>query len=84
MNDKWALTLVVISSAAAVAITAAPPADLSPNPAPTNPTQGPGGAVAMPHGGPIAVYPQDQIVGGADPDTPFGTDPLVPYGVWTP
>jgi hypothetical protein len=40
--------------------------------------------VAMPPGGPIAVYPEDQTVGGADPYTPFGTDPLTPYGVWAP
>jgi hypothetical protein len=38
----------------------------------------------MPPGGPLAVYPKDQNVGGADPYTPYGTNPLGPYGVWTP
>ena len=40
------------------------------------------GTVALPPGGPVAVFPQDQIIGGADPYTPFGTNPDVPYGVW--
>ena len=39
------------------------------------------GTVALPPGGPDAVFPQDQITGGANPYTPFGTDPDVPYGV---
>ena len=42
------------------------------------------GTVALPPGGPIAVYPQDQAIGGADPLVPFGTDPFVPYGTWAP
>lgn len=42
------------------------------------------GSVALPPGGPIAVYPQDQPVGGANPLVPFGTDPFVPYGTWAP
>lgn len=38
------------------------------------------GTVAMP--GPVPVYPQDSFVGGANPYVPFGSDPMVPYGVW--
>jgi hypothetical protein len=41
------------------------------------------GTVALPPGGPNVVYVQDQTVGGANPYTPFGTNPGVPYGVWT-
>jgi hypothetical protein len=64
---------------AAVAIAAAPStAGAGPNSASGQ------GTVALPPGGPIAVFPQDQIIGGADPYTPFGTNPDVPYGVWTP
>ena len=40
------------------------------------------GTVALPPGGPNVIYAQDQNVGGANPYTPFGTDPGVPYGVW--
>ncbi len=40
------------------------------------------GSVAQPPGGPIAVYPQTGPIGGANPYTPFGLDPYVPYGVW--
>jgi hypothetical protein len=42
-----------------------------------------GGAVALPPGGPVAVLPGDSAIGGADPYLPSGTDPLVPYGVWS-
>jgi len=42
------------------------------------------GAVALPPGGPVAVLPQDQGIGGTDPYVPFGTDPYVPFGVWAP
>jgi hypothetical protein len=42
------------------------------------------GTVALPPGGPVAIYPQDQVTGGANPYTPFGTNPNVPYGVWAP
>jgi hypothetical protein len=41
------------------------------------------GTVALPPGGPTVIYPQDQSSGGANPYTPFGTNPEVPYGVWT-
>ncbi|MDH6244318.1 hypothetical protein [Mycobacterium sp. OTB74] len=39
-----------------------------------------GGTVALP--GPVPVYPQNSVLGGANPYVPFGTDPSVPYGVW--
>jgi hypothetical protein len=42
------------------------------------------GTVALPPGGPVAIYPQHQSIGGANPYTPFGPNPYVPYGVWTP
>jgi hypothetical protein len=42
------------------------------------------GTVALPPGGPVAIYPQDQSTGGANPYMPFGTNPYVPYGVWAP
>jgi len=38
------------------------------------------GSVALP--GPVPVYPQDTVNGSANPYLPFGTNPLVPYGVW--
>jgi len=38
------------------------------------------GPVALP--GPVRVYPQETVNGGANPYLPFGTNPLVPYGVW--
>ena len=68
--------------ALAVATATAPAADAVETAVPT-----PGrtsGTIAFPPGGPIQVYPQDQTIGGANPLIPFGTDPLVPYGVWTP
>ena len=40
------------------------------------------GTVALLPGGPDIVYQQNQNIGGANPFTPFGTDPYVPYGVW--
>jgi hypothetical protein len=42
------------------------------------------GTAALPPGGPVAIYPQEQSVGGANPYTPYGANPYVPYGVWTP
>ena len=42
------------------------------------------GTVALPPGGPVAIYPQLQSIGGANPYTPFGPNPYVPYGVWAP
>jgi hypothetical protein len=84
VNDRLSATLLVVGGAVVIAFASAPLADASPNQAPTNAVNGPGGAVAMPPGGPLAVYLEDQNVGGADPYTPYGTDPLVPNGVWTP
>jgi hypothetical protein len=40
--------------------------------------------VALPSGAPIAVLPQAALGGGANPYVPNGTDPFVPWGVWTP
>lgn len=42
------------------------------------------GSVALPPGVPDAMFPQDQLTGGAEPLLPFGADPLVPYGSWAP
>ncbi|MDR3661757.1 MAG: hypothetical protein P4L86_15465 [Mycobacterium sp.] len=39
-----------------------------------------GGTVALP--GPVPVYPQNAVLGGANPYTPFGTNPYTPFGVW--
>jgi hypothetical protein len=82
--------------AVAAAIAAAPSAVASTiEPTPVTPDPGthasqktalPGGgpgAVALPPGGPVAVLPGDSPIGGADPYLPAGTDPLVPYGVWS-
>lgn len=89
----------VLAGLAAVAIAAAPSAgaegvDTTPMSAGggTQPTQAPAvptgtptaGTVALPQGGQIDTFPQDQTIGGADPLVPFGTDPFVPPGVWTP
>ena len=40
------------------------------------------GAIALPPGAPLAVVPQEQPFGGADPYV--GTNPYVPSSVWTP
>ena len=40
--------------------------------------------MALPPGGPITVLPEAAVGGGANPYVPYGTDPLVPFGVWTP
>lgn len=41
------------------------------------------GSVALPPGGPISIYPGGSDLGGANPYTPFGTSPYVPWGVWS-
>jgi hypothetical protein len=77
--------LAAIASAglAAVAIGLATPALAAPAPAPPAANGHSGqGTVALPLGAPVALYPQGEIVGGADPYTPFGTDPAGAYGVW--
>jgi hypothetical protein len=38
--------------------------------APINPAAPQGGSAALPHGGPIAIFPQDQLIGGANPYLP--------------
>jgi hypothetical protein len=83
MKNSLRMALLIVGSAVAIAVASMPTAAAAPGATPTNPAPGPGGAVAMPPGGPLTVYWQEQNVGGADPDTPYGTDPLVPYGVWT-
>ena len=70
-----------LAGAAAAAICAAPLAAAAPT---VGPGSGNGGSVAEPPGGPQAVYPRDQRVGGADPLVPYGTDPYTPFGAWTP
>jgi hypothetical protein len=73
--------------AAAAAIAAAPSAFAADNPSgPANQTpsvSSPGGAVALPAGGPVVIIPEPQNIGGANPYVPFGTDPYVPWGVWS-
>ncbi len=68
--------MALAAFAVAAAIVGAPPA--------TATSDSGHGTVALPPGAPIAVYPQDQAIGGADPLVPFGTDPFVPYGTWAP
>lgn len=94
--NRFGIGSVLTGLAAAVAIAAAPSAaavGLDPVSAAgeTQPTQAPPapgapsrGTVALPPGGQIDILPQDQILGGADPLVPFGTDPFVPPGVRTP
>ena len=97
--NRFGISSVLAGLAAAVAIAATPSAgaagvDATPMSAAgeTQPTQAPpaptgtptGGTVALRPGGQIDTFPQDQTIGGADPLVPFGTDPFVPSGVWTP
>lgn len=63
---RFCLTAFAIPVAIAVATPVTATAD----------APGASGSVALPPGGPIAIYPQDQIIGGAKP--------LVPYGAWAP
>lgn len=97
--NRFGITSVLAGFAAAVAVAAAPSAaaaGIDPTPVPaageTQPTQSAPaptstatrGTVALPSRGQIDTLPQDQTIGGADPLVPFGTDPFVPSGVWTP
>lgn len=83
-KTRFGFTSVLVGLAATVAI-AAVPATAAADPTPVSSPSAPGrGTVALPPGGPVDTFPQDQTVGGADPFVPFGTDPFVPYGVWTP
>ena len=70
--NKLTLATIVSSGFAAMGIALATPAVAD------------DGGVALPPGGPVAVYPQHQSTGGANPYTPLGTNPYVPHGVWTP
>jgi hypothetical protein len=85
---KLALSSALTALAVGAAIAAAPcavAANVDQGPVVAGPTE-PGPAIepAPPQGGPVAIFPWDQLIGGANPDLPDGTDPLVPYGVWTP
>jgi hypothetical protein len=77
---KLALSSALTALAVGAAIAAAPcavAANVDQGPVVAGPTEpGPGG--------PVAIFPWDELIGGASPDLPDGTDPLVPYGVWTP
>jgi hypothetical protein len=92
-KSTWLIPTALAGLAVAGAVAVAPvaaAAGVNPEPTPTTPMPVaiapafPGGAVALPQGGPVAIFPQDQAIGGADPFLPFGTDPSVPYGAWTP
>jgi hypothetical protein len=97
--NRFGIGSVLAGLAAAVAIGAAPSAataGVDPTPisaaGETQPTQTPPaptstsarGTMALPPAGQIDTLPQDQGIGGADPLVPFGPDPFVPSGVWTP
>jgi hypothetical protein len=95
-NRAW-IGSILAGLAAAVAIAVAPSAsaagaDTAPAAGEAQPTQAPPAPTATPAGGTVALlprgqidtYPQDQTIGGADPLVPFGTDPFVRSGVWTP
>ena len=96
--NKFAFSSGLAGVAVAAVIGAAPwaaaEADITPTPAHSTPATAAsvapappgigGGPVALPPGGPAVIYPQDQVIGGADPSLPFGSDPLVPYGTWAP
>lgn len=97
--NRFGISSVLAGLAVAVAIAAAPSAgaagadatpvsaagEAQPTQAPPAPTGTPTrGTLALPPGGQINTYPQDQTIGGADPLVPFGPDPFVPSGVWTP
>jgi len=82
-----AVAIAAAASAGAAGVDATPMSaagETQPTQAPPAPTGTPTrGTVALP-GGQIDTLPQDQTIGGADPLVPFGTDPFVPSGVWTP
>lgn len=67
---KFALTTLAAGAMAAAAIGFAGSASADAS-----------GTVALP--GPVPVYPQDSVLGGANPYVPFGTNPSVPFGVWS-
>lgn len=67
---KFALTTLAAGAMAAAAVGFAGPALADHD-----------GTVALP--GPVPVYPQESLLGGANPYVPFGTNPNVPFGVWS-
>ena len=79
--NRIVIASLLAGGAAAAAVAAAPLALADPV---VGPGSGHGGSITMPPGGPEAVYPRDQRIGGADPYTPYGTDPFVAFGTWTP
>ena len=85
MTIAKALSSALMALAVGAVIAAAPfalAANVEEPPVVAGPTA-PGHAIEpAPHGGPVA--PNDQVVVGANPDLPDGTDPVVPYGSWTP
>jgi hypothetical protein len=76
-TSRFGIASILVGAALALAITVGPSAM-----AVADNSQGETGTVALPPGGAAAIYPQDSVVGGANPYTPFGPDPCVPYGVW--
>ena len=85
MTIAKALSSALTALAVAAVIAAAPfalAANVAEPPVIAGPTA-PGYAIEPgPHSGPVA--PNDQLIVGANPDLPDGSDPLVPYGSWTP
>lgn len=79
MTKKIGLGIAAACLGAAIGIWSAPSAVAEAPPAVGNQ-----GTIALPPGGTQVIYPQTQTIGGANPYVPFGTDPLVPYGVWAP
>jgi hypothetical protein len=82
-NNRFGIASALAGFAAVVAISAAPSAASASTAVQPIPTPG-AGTVALPPGGPADILPGNQILGGANPYVPFGPDPFVPYGVWTP
>jgi len=75
--------LALSSALTALAVGAAPvavAANVDQGPIVAGPTA-PGPAT---QGGPVAIFPRDQTIGGANPDLPDGTDPLSPFSTWIP
>ena len=68
---KFTFATVVSGALAALAIGLAGPAQADAGSSP----------IPLPPGGPVAVYPLTPS-SGANPYTPIGVDPYVPYGVW--
>ena len=78
---KFGINFVLTGVAAAVVIAAASSARAADPTTISTLVPTPGG-----NGGaqPTDALPQDPGIAGTDPYLPFGTNPLVPDGVWTP